>query len=225
MASKKKSSAVYKDARDKQHAGLLSLLWMILAVVVVMVLLVMLYFSPMAESYRNSTKIVIAEEEPVKPIAQTNTMPSPGFDFYEVLPKQDFRSVPEGVSVQETVNTTAKMLDADAVVYSDLPDETWRHEKSGVGDAQSDKTDAKNTITYILQIKSFADAKEADEKRAEVMWAGVDATVVRRMDAKTGDVSYQVISMPMISRSEASEALFRLRNNGIDAMMVEQHHR
>lgn len=196
---------------------------MVLAVVIAAALLVALYFSPLAQSYRNSTKIVVVEEEPVRPIAQTQTIPAPDFEFYDVLPKQDFRSVPEGVSVQETVSDEAQTLAADAVVQStEATIEVVEEDATYDGDDGDAPQSA--AVTYILQIRSYPDAKEADDKRAEVMLAGVDALVVRRVDKATGASFYQVVSMPMTSRAEASQALLKLRNNGIDAMMVEQRH-
>lgn len=223
MTNKQKPSAVYKSTQSKQHSGLLSLLWMVLAVVIAAALLVALYFSPLAQSYRNSTKIVVVEEEPVRPIAQTQTIPAPDFEFYDVLPKQDFRSVPEGVSVQETVSDEAQTLAADAVVQStEATIEVVEEDATYDGDDGDAPQSA--AVTYILQIRSYPDAKEADDKRAEVMLAGVDALVVRRVDKATGASFYQVVSMPMTSRAEASQALLKLRNNGIDAMMVEQRH-
>lgn len=196
---------------------------MVLAVVIAAALLVVLYFSPLAQSYRNSTKIVVVEEEPVRPIAQTQTIPAPDFEFYDVLPKQDFRSVPEGVSVQETVSDEAQTLAADAVVQStEATIEVVEEDATYDGDDGDAPQSA--AVTYILQIRSYPDAKEADDKRAEVMLAGVDALVVRRVDKATGASFYQVVSMPMTSRAEASQALLKLRNNGIDAMMVEQRH-
>lgn len=199
---------------------------MVLAVVIAAALLVVLYFSPLAQSYRNSTKIVVVEEEPVRPIAQTQTIPAPDFEFYDVLPKQDFRSVPEGVSVQETVNDEARTLAADAVVQSTEATEATIEvvEEDATYDGDDGDAPQSAAVTYILQIRSYPDAKEADDKRAEVMLAGVDALVVRRVDKATGASFYQVVSMPMTSRAEASQALLKLRNNGIDAMMVEQRH-
>ena len=49
--------------------------------------------------------------------------------------------------------------------------------------------------------------------------AGVDAIVVRQ-DTKNGYV-YQVISTPM-TQKEASATSVRLRNNGIDSLLIEQ---
>lgn len=227
MTNKQKPSAVYKTTKDKQSSGLLSLLWIVVLMLVVSALAVVLYFSPMAESYRNSTKIMVVEEEPVRPITQTEAAPSPNFEFYDVLPKQDFRSVPEGVSVQEIVDTNVQTLDVDTVVQSDkggaeIPEQSEANQSD---DAHDTHSVAQITTTYILQIKSYPNAKDADEKRAEVMLAGVDATVVRREDKATGVSFYQVVSVPMTTSSQASQALLRLRNNGIDALIVEQRHK
>lgn len=86
--------------------------------------------------------------------------------------------------------------------------------------AQTGETAPSNRQSqYILQIKSYEKAEDADLKRAEVLMAGVDAIVVRQ-DTKDGYV-YQVISTPM-TQKEASTASVRLRNNGIDALLIEQ---
>lgn len=250
MTKKTKSSAVYKETEKRKSSGLMSLLWMILGIIIAAALAAAVYYSPLFDGYR-SGKITIEDETQVTPIAkeqatspsshnldltqhepkQNEMVPAPDYEFYDILPKQDFRSIPEGVSVQEMADDD-RVLGADAVVETKL-DKTEEAqiqiiEEDATYDGQDsndETTISQPTTTYILQIKSYPSAKDADEKRAEVMLAGVDAMVVRRMDKQTNTQVYQVVSMPMTSRQEASDALFKLRNNGIDALMVEQRRR
>ncbi len=77
------------------------------------------------------------------------------------------------------------------------------------------------STTYILQINSFGSADEADRRRAQVLMAGVDSTVVKNMTGN-GLPVYQVISRPMNSRQAVASAQQRLQNNGIDSIIVEQ---
>ncbi|MDN5566169.1 MAG: SPOR domain-containing protein [Psychrobacter sp.] len=75
--------------------------------------------------------------------------------------------------------------------------------------------------TYILQINSFGNADEADRRRAQVLMAGVDATVIKNTTG-SGAPIYQVISRPMNNRQVVNNAQQRLQNNGIDSIIVEQ---
>lgn len=77
-------------------------------------------------------------------------------------------------------------------------------------------------ISYILQINSFSDADEADRRRAQVLMAGVDARVVKKLTANNQPL-YQVVSQAMTSRQAVLNAQQRLQNNGIDSLIVEQH--
>lgn len=77
--------------------------------------------------------------------------------------------------------------------------------------------------TYILQINSFDNADDADQRRAEVLMAGVDAQIVKRRLAD-GQHVHQVISRPMPTSNMAAEAQRRLQNSGIDSLIVEQRH-
>lgn len=81
--------------------------------------------------------------------------------------------------------------------------------------------DSAGTRTYILQINSFGSADEADRRRAQVLMAGVDANVVKKMTGN-GQPLYQVISRPMSNRQAVISAQQRLQNNGIDSLIVEQ---
>ncbi|OOR91328.1 hypothetical protein B0181_03215 [Moraxella caviae] len=252
MSYKHKPSAVYKETEAKRSSGLASLLWMFVGALIAVMIAVFVYLSPLFDGFRNT--VVIEPETPVVPIEQPSE-PAPEYEFYDILPQQEFSSVPQGVSVQEQVGGVSEGVPVDAVVRgsdnAQEPAETMQIdivEEDATYDDANDGTDndganrqevsnaqaaapqssqpsqkaEKSTpaTTFILQIRSYESAEEADRKRAEVLMAGVDAVVVRRSDQNS--TIYQVVSVPMTSRSEASAAMSRLRDNGIDALVVEQ---
>lgn len=86
---------------------------------------------------------------------------------------------------------------------------------------KAEETAAATAKTYILQINSFGSADEADRRRAQVLMAGVDASVVKKATGN-GQPIYQVISRPMNNRQQVASAQQKLQNNGIDSLIVEQ---
>ena len=236
MNKHNKPSAVYKKDKAPSRLGISSFLWMLVGAVLAVTVGVFLYLSPLFASFRQApTETVV--EAPVEPIQ--NSKPEVEFEFYEVLPEQDFRSVAEGVSIQEPQAIAKPVAKPDTVVRAKPADGTKKDEaiKKDTA-AESDKSSDKSSditvveddstyeeddkaTTYILQIRSYPNADDADVKRAEVLMAGVDAVVVRRDDAEQGTHFYQVISTPM-SKDAATAAQARLSSNGIDALLVEQ---
>ena len=136
--------------------------------------------------------------------------------------------MPEGVSVQESNANSDRVVGADAVVQAkdepeakmEIIEEDATYDSDDAAIASEDTKPA--GTTYILQIRSYSDAAAADEKRAQVMLAGVDAVVLRRVDSATQATFYQVVSAPMSSRAEVSAAAQKLSSNGIDAVIIEQ---
>lgn len=229
----KQPSAVYKDEVHNQSLGLSSLLWIVVGLLVAAMLAVFLYVSPLFDGFGQS-----ADPEPeatVEPII-TNE-PDIEFEFYEVLPEQKFQSIPEGVSIQDREDNILPKPSTDVVINHSTKADTSQPADISIVEENTADDEPSNPLTtndpaqtgetapsnrqsqYILQIKSYEKAKDADLKRAEVLMAGVDAIVVRQ-DAKNGYV-YQVISTPM-TQKEASAASVRLRNNGIDSLLIEQ---
>lgn len=239
MINKQKPSAVYKETEVRKSSGLLSLFWMLLAIAIGAVIAVLIYRSPIFDD-RRATAVQIQAEDDI--VSQTNaggasasigaptaTSSEPiNYEFHEMLPKQDFLSVPEGVSVQESNANSDRVVGADAVVQAkDEPEAKIEIiEEDATYDGDDAATASEDTkpagTTYILQIRSYSDAAAADEKRAQVMLAGVDAVVLRRVDSATQATFYQVVSAPMSSRAEVSAAAHKLSSNGIDAVIVEQ---
>lgn len=254
MASRPtRPSAVYKEDKERTRSGVTSIVLLLVGALMAIVLMALAYFSPFFDSFRASQESAAPDEAAVEPIKDP-TAPIE-YEFYEVLPEQEFRSVPEGVSVQESATSQSATLSPDAVVTAkpvakpkaDAPTDAGTANKADKADktnntddsvsiteesttydepansASADTTtDAKAGTTYILQIRSYTTADEADVKRAEVLMAGVDAVVVKRTDSAKGTHFYQVVSTPMKSREEASQASARLSNNGIDSLIVEQ---
>lgn len=230
----KQPSAIYKDEVRRRSRGLSSLLWMLVGALVVVMLSVFLYFSPLFDGFRRSTAELEAPVEPIK-----TTSPAMEFEFYEVLPEQKFQSIPEGVSIQEREVVSLPPPSTDLIMHSTANNSAPSQvEPAPINTAEADEPTNRLTMSesergisqaqasqgsYILQIKSYEQAHEADLKRAEVLMAGVDAIVVRR-ELNDGSYLYQVISTPM-SQSEATAASIRLRNNGIDSIIIEQRTR
>ncbi len=198
----KPPAAIYKDSEKRRLSGLSSLLWLCVGIAIVVIVAVFLYWSPLFDGFRQAQT---ADKAADATASEASTdKPKIEYEFYDILPKQEFQSIPEGVGVQVAPGTTFDDASPDAVVNA----------------AQANNTDSK--VKYILQIRSYPQANDADLKRAEVLMAGVDAVVVRRK-AKDGTFNYQVISTPMSSR-EAARANARLKSNGIDSLIIEQRH-
>ncbi|OOR84120.1 SPOR domain-containing protein [Moraxella canis] len=229
----KQPSAVYKDEVHNRSLGLSSLLWIVVGLLVAAMLVVFLYLSPLFDGF--GQRVDPEPEAAVEPI--TANEPDIEFEFYEVLPEQKFQSIPEGVSIQDREEDSLPKPSTDVVINQSTQADTSQPASISIVEENTTYDEPSNPLTtndpaqtgetapsnrqsqYILQIKSYEKAEDADLKRAEVLMAGVDAIVVRQ-DTKDGYV-YQVISTPM-TQKEASTASVRLRNNGIDALLIEQ---
>lgn len=251
MASRPtRPSAVYKEDKERTRSGVTSIVLLLVGALMAIVLMALAYFSPFFDSFRASQESTAPDEAMVEPIKDPSAPIE--YEFYEVLPEQEFRSVPEGVSVQEPATSQPTTLSPDAIVTAkptskpkadtstdadstdksdkatkaddsvSITEESTTYDEPANNGTSSNTADAKAGTTYILQIRSYTTADEADVKRAEVLMAGVDAVVVKRTDSAKGTHFYQVVSTPMKSREEASQASTRLRNNGIDSLIVEQ---
>lgn len=146
--------------------------------------------------WSSSTEPVDKSASVVSSEAQAEPM---AYEFYELLPKQGFYSLSEVVGTKSS--SPSKAVALDAVV-------------------KGDKTQGK--VSYILQVRSYDNTKQADEQRTKVMMAGVDAIVVRHQ--KQDKVLYQVVSRPFETQDKAGRAAQKLRANGIDVLLVEQRH-
>lgn len=212
------------EVETKRKNGLYSLLMMFVGALIAVMVGVFFYLSP----FFNDSSPPLNQAVEVVPLPETPPQ-TQEYQFYEVLPEQEFRSAPEGVSVQAEKPQKDVSLKVDTTVKAETPEPAEAEEEITVveEDATYDEPEPSISIstgtgtTYILQVRSYETANEADLKRAEVMMAGIDAQVLKRDDG-TGDTIYQVVSMPMQTRDEAMSAYRRLQSNGIDSVVVEQ---
>lgn len=217
----KTRAAIDINAENRKKEGVKSLFMMLLGAVIAGMVGVFFYLSPFLGQKKSPPL-----NEPVKvtPIT-TEATPTEEYRFYEVLPKQEFQSTPDGTSIQDKPKGEQNQTPAiDKVVKAEpVPDEVVVVEEEQTYEASitiAPKTTPKTT--YILQVRSFETADEADQKRAEVMMAGVDARVVKR--DVNGETLYQVVSTPINSKDELMESYNRLQSSGIDSVVVEQNH-
>lgn len=213
--------AIDIQAEERKKSGLYSLLLMLVVMLVVMAVGAFLYLSPL---FNQKATPELNQPAEVVPLPETKTTHK--YEFYEILPEQKFNSIPEDVSVETTPSEEEPKLKVDTVVKA-KPDQVIEvvEEEGTYDDTPSASIQrAKPDVSYILQVRSYDNADEADVKRSEVLMAGVDAEVVKR-EMGDGGVLYQVVSTPMTTRDEAMTAYNRLQTNGIDSVVVEQKYR
>ncbi len=80
-----------------------------------------------------------------------------------------------------------------------------------------------NKKSYVLQINTYNEASQADKRRAQVLMAGVDAKVIKKVNG--GTIVYQVVSTPMTKPSDVLKSQRLLQKNGIDSLIIEQRHK
>lgn len=226
---------ISRQQKDRISSGLASLLWMFVGAMIAVMVGVFLYLSPLFDGFK--VDVDVNSSVAVQPLPTTSEQPE-SYEFYEVLPKREFQMGRSVVGEKTEEVAVASSVKPDVVVNADkatkviTPAEKVDTQNQGVAiveeettyDGDDTKDDIKISIaqnSYILQIRSYDNPEEADLMRAEVMMSGVDARVIKRMD--NGMEIYQVVSNVM-NASEVSHASRRLKDNGIDALIVEQKH-
>lgn len=225
---------ISRQQKDRISSGLASLLWMFVGAMIAVMVGVFLYLSPLFDSFK--VDVDVNPSVAVQPLPTTSEQPE-SYEFYEVLPKREFQTGRSVVGEKTEEVAVASSVKPDVVVNADkatkviTPTEKVDTQNQGVAIVEEETTyddTATDNIkisttkkSYILQIRSYDNPEEADLMRAEVMMAGVDARVIKRMD--NGMEIYQVVSNVM-NASEVSHASRRLKDNGIDALIVEQKH-
>lgn len=223
LTKQPKRGAVDKELETRKKSGMHSLIMMLVGACLAVMIGAFLYLSPFFN--QKSTAPLNAPLE-VVPLTESQ-MQQQSFEFYEVLPEQEFRSIPDGVSVQDEIQETLQELMVDEVVHkqgntdSEALDEIVVVEENATYDDPVPMMNIEPVSTYILQIRSYNNADEADRRRADVLMTGVDAEVVKRGDGMGGTL-YQVVSVPFMSKEAAMTAYKRLQSNGIDSVVVEQ---
>lgn len=220
--------AIDRQAEQEKKDGLKSLAFMMLGVVMTIVVGAVFYFLPFGEQEPPKSEQTTSQEVRLKPVEVQNSATT--YDFYEILPKQESHGIPRGMS-EQAPNTTTKPPKVDVVVVQEQTEMQGAEQVSSALPDQPPQTEPKSVsihiqkanpdVTYVLQVRSFENAEPAELKRAEVMMAGVDATVVKKENGN-GGILYTVVSVPMASRDEAMAAYSRLQTSGIDSVVVEQ---
>ncbi len=176
-------------------------LWTLLSILVLIFTVVMLMlwrpWQPVSQPELNNTPPLTTEQNS-----------NPDFRFYDLLPKQQVTPIPEQ-AVPVSTNTQPNIIIA-------TPD-------SSASEAQSGSETIINSSTqrtgYILQVRSYSDADNADTRRAEIIMNGLAADVVKTEE--NGKTWYRVISGPYESQQAAMLAQQTLQNSGIDSIVVK----
>lgn len=241
MSNKRYKTPINRQTQAKTTTGLNSLLWMFVGAIIAVMVGVFFYLSPLFDGFRN--EVDVNPNIDVTPLPQ-ETKPTTEYEFYEILPKRNFRTDGAELDSNATKSQTTNSQ-IDVVVQAPKSDNTQETkskntateedttggESSSIHKTQNTPSEVvkgdihiqKNSHTYILQIRSYDNPEEADQKRAEVMMAGINAKVIRRVDDTTGIELYQVVS-DVMNRETAIRASSRLRENGIDSLIIEQRH-
>lgn len=230
---------VNRKEQARTRLGWTSLLWIFVGSLITVMIGVFLYLSPLFDSFKK--EVDVNQETPVTPLPQAPQKPEE-YEFYEILPEREFKGSQSGLGedptqAQQTPSTDTKPApqqtrSPDVVVSAKADDpqitvveenDTYDEQETAQDDTAQkiDQIQVSSAVTYILQVRSYDNAEDADKKRLEVVMAGVDARVVHRIDP-SGMSLYQVITTPFSSRVAAIEAERKLSSNGIDTIIVEQ---
>ncbi len=88
--------------------------------------------------------------------------------------------------------------------------------------AREERVGQAKAASYILQAGSFRDFKDADSLRAKLALMGIESKVEK---AKVGNVVWNRVKMgPYTQMTSVSTIRNRLRENGIDAVVMEVSH-
>jgi len=88
--------------------------------------------------------------------------------------------------------------------------------------AREERVGQAKTASYILQAGSFREFKDADSLRAKLALMGIESKVEK---AKVGNVVWNRVKMgPYTQMASVSAIRSRLRENGIDAVVMEIGH-
>jgi len=88
-------------------------------------------------------------------------------------------------------------------------------------DKNTDKSEPREAVIYILQAGSFRKLADADRLRAQLILMGYD-TNVDAVSSKGGDLWHRVQIGPFQSRSALAKARSRLINKGIDTLLLRR---
>lgn len=251
--SKEYKQPISRKVKERTNTGVMSLLWMFIGAIIAVMIGVFLYLSPLFEGYRKVDVNPEVKVEPLANDSDTKAgkdyefydiLPKRKFqgsesglgdepEELEVQPRPAQKSSPDVVvsAKKSAEDANITIVEGDDTYDGDNGDERVVAQKTRSKTSKTEDADKEidkiqisaNKVSYILQIRSYKNAEEADKKRAEVLMAGIEAQVIRTKDP-SGVELYRVISTPMNSRAAAIEAERQLSESGIDALIVEQRY-
>ncbi len=251
--SKEYKQPISRKVKERTNTGVMSLLWMFIGAIIAVMIGVFLYLSPLFEGYRKVDVNPEVKVEPLanesdakagKDYEFYDILPKRKFqgsesglgdepEELEVQPRPAQKSSPDVVvsAKKSAEDADITIVEGDDTYDGDNGDERVVAQKARSKTSKTEDADKEidkiqisaNKVSYILQIRSYKNAEEADKKRAEVLMAGIEAQVIRTKDP-SGVELYRVISTPMNSRAAAIEAERQLSESGIDALIVEQRY-
>ena len=195
MAKDYKHRAQTKNGSRRHDSGSLSLWrWMLITALIISFVVFLVYLNS------NGSKQVPLPQEVATAPEQVKTE----------APKQEKKPEPGPVLPQFDFYT---ILPEKEVVVPDYEINTRAREER-VGQAKA--------ASYILQAGSFRDFKDADALRAKLALMGIESKVEK---AKVGSVVWNRVKMgPYTQMASVSTIRNRLRENGIDAVVMEIGH-
>ena len=253
MMSKEYKQPISRKVKERTNTGVMSLLWMFIGAIIAVMIGVFLYLSPLFEGYRKVDVNPEVKVEPLanesdakagKDYEFYDILPKRKFqgsesglgdepEELEVQPRPAQKSSPDVVvsAKKSAEDADITIVEGDDTYDGDNGDERVVAQKARSKTSKTEDADKEidkiqisaNKVSYILQIRSYKNAEEADKKRAEVLMAGIEAQVIRTKDP-SGVELYRVISTPMNIRAAAIEAERQLSESGIDELIVEQRY-
>lgn len=208
--SKRYKQPIHRDTEARTRSGLLSLFWMFVGAVIAVMVGVFLYMSPLFDGFRKEVEVnPPAEIAPVPQTPQKNE-----YEFYEILPKREFKGGGAGLGEQ-------KPAEAEVVPPpADIPKEDGNieivEEDATYDDPAEPAQTAPKSGQYVLKLQNPKEIEDIDRVISELKMLGVDFEP--RYDLETGEV-VDITSVSM-SKSLAYESHTLLDKNGIKSIVV-----
>ena len=138
------------------------------------------------------------------------------YRFYDLLPQQQVTPIPEQAIPETKVDNRVTVIEAPKPA-TPPPDAI---EDPFLLGSEVETVEVERPQTYILQVRSYEDADQADARRAEIILNGLSAEVVVANEGNK--IWYRVLSGPYYSEEAARIGQQTLQNGGIDSFIVKQ---
>jgi cell division protein FtsN len=132
----------------------------------------------------------------------------PTFDFYTLLPET------------ETVVTNQKQPQQEVVTSP--PEEVTAPTETALTETQT-QTEKVESVSYMLQVGSFRKVSDADGFKAKLAFLGIESKV-QKVTIDNKDTWHRVQVGPISGREKADALQKRLKENGIDSLLMRAKH-